>query len=217
VEHRAAEDPGALDEDRDTIRRALSGVARARGAAGLQAVAAMLGGDRGPRGARAGLDRLSTFGVLQGRTPEQIMTVLRVLLANGWIDLTPGEYPVPIITQAGWRVLTGEIPLRVRLPPARKSPPARPPRPDRDRPTTVEDALARGMDATLFAALSAHRATVARAKALPPYVVAPNRTLTEIALIRPRCMEDLALVHGMGPGRLSAYGEGLLAVMRGGG
>src|SRR5262249_32391985 len=85
--------PAALDDDRAVVRRALAGVARARGAAGLQAVAAMLAGERAPRVVRAGLDRLSTFGVLAGRTHEDVMAVLRVLLANGWIDLTPGDFP----------------------------------------------------------------------------------------------------------------------------
>ncbi len=98
MEARSIEDPAALEEDRDVIRRALAGVARARGAAGLQLVAAMLVGERGGRVARAGLDRLSTFGVLAGRAPEDAMTVLRVLLANGWIDLTPGDFPVPVLT-----------------------------------------------------------------------------------------------------------------------
>ena len=70
------------------------------------------------------------------------------------------------------------------------------------------------MDRALFDALCAHRAALARSKAVPPYVIAPNRTLTEIALLRPRCAEDLGLVHGMGPGRLAAYGEGLLSVVR---
>jgi ATP-dependent DNA helicase RecQ len=96
------------------------------------------------------------------------------------------------------------------------SPPPAPPAPTtRERPTTVEDALARGMDRALFDALSAHRAALARRKAVPVYVVAPNRTLTEIALLRPRCLEDLGMVHGMGPGRIAAYGEGLLSVVRG--
>jgi ATP-dependent DNA helicase RecQ len=54
----------------------------------------------------------------------------------------------------------------------------------------------------------------ARARAVPPYIVAPDRTLTEIALVRPHTAEDLELCHGMGPARVAAYGEGFLAVVR---
>jgi ATP-dependent DNA helicase RecQ len=70
------------------------------------------------------------------------------------------------------------------------------------------------MDRALYSALSAHRAVVARARGVPVYVVAPNRTLTEIALLKPRSVEDLAMVHGMGPGRIAAYGEGFVSVIR---
>jgi len=220
VDARADADPTALAADRDILRRALAGVARARGGAGLQAVAAMLAGERAPRVCRAGLDRLSTFGVLAGRTTDDVMTVLRVLLANGWIDLTQGDYPVPVITALGWKLLAEDLPIRVRLParsPVGSAPPPRAPRrgtPASSAPTTVAEALGRGMDRGLYDALCAHRAALARSKAVPPYVIAPNRTLTEIALLRPRSAEDLGLVHGMGPGRLAAYGEGLLAVVR---
>ncbi len=214
VDARTSADPGALDADRDVLRRALAGVARARGGAGLQAVAAMLAGERGPRVSRAGLDRLSTFGVLAGRSADDAMTVLRVLLANGWIDLTPSDYPVPVMTPLGWKLMAEDLPIRVRLP--ARSPAEPPPAPRRDTPapTTVQDALARGMDRGLYDALCTHRAALARSRSVPAYVIAPNRTLTEIALLRPRCAEDLGLVHGMGPGRLLAYGEGLLSVVR---
>ncbi len=181
VDARAEADPAALEADRDVLCRALAGVARARGAAGLQVVAAMLAGERGPRVARAGLDRLSTFGVLAGRSADDAMTVLRVLLANAWIDLTPGDYPVPVITPLGWRLLAEDLPVRVRLPPRRARDPAPAPRPRRaatPAPTTVADALARGMDRALYDALCAHRAALARSQAVPPYVIAPNRTLT---------------------------------------
>jgi hypothetical protein len=36
----------------------------------------------------------------------------------------------------------------------------------------------------------------------------------EITLVRPSSPEDLALVHGLGPARIAAYGDGLLAVVR---
>src|SRR5262249_15323440 len=111
----AALDPEALDADRDTVRRALAGVARARGTVGLAAVSAMLAGDRTARVASAGLDKLSTFGVLAGRSHAEVMCVLRALLANEWIDLSEGDFPVPRITPLGFRVALGEIAPRVRL------------------------------------------------------------------------------------------------------
>ncbi|KYG05254.1 recombinase RecQ, partial [Sorangium cellulosum] len=101
-------DPAALARDNDLVRRALAGVARAKGGAGMQAIASMLIGESNERVRRMGLDRLSTFGVLEGKRHDEAMSILRVLLANAWIDLTTGEFPVPLVTPSGWRVMRGE-------------------------------------------------------------------------------------------------------------
>jgi ATP-dependent DNA helicase RecQ len=162
---------------------------------------------------RAGLDQLSTFGVLAGRRPAEIMAVLRALLANGWIDLTDGDFPVPRITPLGWQAIRGEIPVRLRLPsvPRRERAaqaqlpvPAPAPAPAPETPGS----------SSLFEALRAHRAAIARVRAVPPYVIAPDRTLQAIAAARPRTDLELLRCHGMGPARLAAYGDGLLAVVR---
>lgn len=212
----ASSDPEATAADRDTVQRALAGVARARGAAGLGTVASMLAGEPGARLTRAGLDRLSTFGLLADRGHEGALAVLRALLANGWIDLTDGDFPVPRVTPEGRRVLRGEVEVHVHLRPAQSLAIPRAPRRARRRQAgaVVPDAVARGMDPRLFEALRAFRAALARARACPPYLIAPDRTLTEIALSRPRSVADLTHCHGMGPARIASFGEGLCAVVR---
>ncbi|WP_437878255.1 RecQ family ATP-dependent DNA helicase [Sorangium sp. So ce513] len=267
-----ASDPAALARDNDLVRRALAGVARAKGGAGMQAIASMLVGESNERVRRMGLDRLSTFGVLEKKSHDEAMSILRVLLANGWIDLTTGEFPVPLVTPAGWRVMRGEVTARVRLPlptarrrPLRRgapgpSPAARPPAataaasaPARTPPAAPASPAARAgtapaspaaaahagaappeaaaarahpradaepgveldeQDAPLFEALRAHRAALAKEKALPAYIIAHDRTLREIARIRPASLDDLALARGMGQAKISSYGEGILRVVR---
>ncbi|WP_437737036.1 RecQ family ATP-dependent DNA helicase [Sorangium sp. So ce1335] len=256
-----ASDPAALARDNDLVRRALAGVARAKGGAGMQAIASMLVGESNERVRRMGLDRLSTFGVLEKKSHDEAMSILRVLLANGWIDLTTGEFPVPLVTPSGWRVMRGEVPARVRLPlpaarrrPLRRaapgpSPAARPspataaasgraraeaaapvswaaaphagaappeaaaPLPA-SRAEAAPDADLDEQDVPLFEALRAHRAALAKEKALPAYIIAHDRTLREIARIRPVSLDDLALARGMGQAKISSYGEGILRVVR---
>ena len=48
---------------------------------------------------------------------------------------------------------------------------------------------------------------------LPPYVVASDRTLRELAKLRPRTLDELRLAHGIGPHKVQRYGAGLLAVV----
>ena len=48
---------------------------------------------------------------------------------------------------------------------------------------------------------------------MPPYVIASDRTLRELAEIRPRTLADLQLAYGIGPHKVERYGAGLLAVV----
>jgi ATP-dependent DNA helicase RecQ len=54
---------------------------------------------------------------------------------------------------------------------------------------------------------------VARAEGVPPYVVASDRTLREIASLRPRSLGELTDAHGIGPRKAERYGAGFLAVV----
>ena len=239
VEQLEEDDPEALARDADVVRRALAGVARAKGGAGLQAIAAMLRGERNERVTRMRLDRLSTFGVLAGKPQDEVMGILRALLAAGWIDLTTNEYPVPTITASGWRVMRGEVAARARLPrprlllarprartgsgPASSTAKA----PGGTAPSSAATASlnrdakaaskrpAGAADGALFDALRAHRAARARKEEVPAYVIAPDRTLAEIAARRPRSEAELAAVPGMGPARMARFGVGMLEVVLG--
>jgi ATP-dependent DNA helicase RecQ len=44
-------------------------------------------------------------------------------------------------------------------------------------------------------------------------VVASDRTLRDIALLRPRGLETLKLAHGIGPAKAERYGARFLAVV----
>jgi ATP-dependent DNA helicase RecQ len=69
-------------------------------------------------------------------------------------------------------------------------------------------------DLALFEALRVHRLELASAEGFPPYVVASDRTLREIASHRPMDHDALLGMHGIGPSKAERYGEGLLAIVR---
>jgi ATP-dependent DNA helicase RecQ len=204
------------------VRMALSAVARARGRAGVVAIADMLRGVDDERTRRFGFTTLSTFGLLRERTAPWILDLLRGLLAAGWIDLTPTEHPVPHLTPPGAEVMRAKGPVRFALP-ANVSPRSargraqatgRPAAPGRSQASA---ASADALDPTArarFERLRAHRAQVARTRGVPAYVVAFDRTLLEMATRPPRSRDELLAVHGMGPARVDAYGEGFLEVLR---
>ncbi len=82
-----------------------------------------------------------------------------------------------------------------------------------DPPAQTRRPAAGGSDDPFFAALKQWRTGRARADAVPPYVVAPNDTLTAIADVRPRTAAGLRRVKGMGDARIEKYGDEILAVV----
>ena len=68
-------------------------------------------------------------------------------------------------------------------------------------------------DQPLFEALRAWRAAEAKAQHVPPYVIFHDRTLVEIATVRPGSRAALAQIGGVGEGKLERYGDGVLAVV----
>jgi len=65
----------------------------------------------------------------------------------------------------------------------------------------------------LFEALRRHRLDVARREGIAPFIVASDRTLRDIARIRPRTLDELQLAHGIGEQKAARYGTGLLEVV----
>ncbi len=202
------EESAVSEETTLVVRKALSGVARADRRAGIVAIAEMLRGVDSEKTRRFGFTSLSTFGLLKDRSEAWVVALLRAMLAAGWIDLTPTEHPVPFVTKAGGAVMRAESPARISLPAEpRPAGRRRERRSSREAPDLDERAK------PLFERLRAHRAEVARARGVPAYVVALDRTLVEMASLRPTTQDELLGIHGMGPARAEQYGEGFLRVL----
>jgi len=195
------------------VRKALSGVARVHRRFGLGVAVKLLRGQDDPRLARSGLSQLKTFGVLKEHDDDWLTKLLRRCVTAGWVDFTPGDRPMLVLTPAGRLVMQGERPARLVLPPRRiggSSLPASPRRPTHqpDAEETLDD------DAqALFESLRKFRLEQARAAGVPPYVVASDRTLRAMAVARPRGMPELLAVHGIGPAKAEQYGAGFLAIV----
>ena len=199
------------------VRKALSGVARVHDRFGLQTVVKLVRGEPDERLERAGLTRVPTHGNLKEHPAAWILTLLRRCVSAGWVSFSGRERPVVVLTDEGRAVMKGERPVRLLLPPAGPrvaSGPAaeRSREPGRRRPSREAAELDTAALA-LFEALRRHRLTVARAEGLAPFIVASDRTLRDIATLRPRTLAELEMAHGVGPHKAGRYGAGLLRVV----
>ena len=84
------------------VRKALAGVARNQGRAGLTAVSEMLHGTDNERLRRLGLTELTTHGLLEDHPKAWVLALLRRLITAGLVDLTTSEFPIPYLT-GPWR------------------------------------------------------------------------------------------------------------------
>ena len=62
-------------------------------------------------------------------------------------------------------------------------------------------------DQSLLAALKATRMTLAKAQNVPPYVIFHDKTLYEMAAVKPANFDELARLHGMGEKKMERYGR----------
>jgi ATP-dependent DNA helicase RecQ len=213
---------GLADEEASlVVRKCLSAVARLRGRFGLGAAVALLRGVADPRLARSGLDRTPTYGCLRERREEWLTRALRRCVTAGWVDFEGGERPVVVLTEEGGAVMRGDRPVRLLLPEERSGGSRRPSNREERAAASAQSREALAPDAldaqatALFDRLRSHRLELARDEGVPPYVIASDRTLRHIALLRPRDDGELARAHGIGPAKLERYGSGFLTIVNG--
>ncbi|MFP5355083.1 MAG: RecQ family ATP-dependent DNA helicase [Gemmatimonadota bacterium] len=215
----ALDEPRAIDAEETAIavRKALSAVARTHCRFGLQAAVKLLAGLPDSRLERSGLHETRTFGALRGKSEEWITALLRRCVTAGWVDFTGGDRPMVALTAAGKGILFGTGPVRLLLPsdaPARGRERGRGGAAPRAKGQRPDASALSADDAALFQALRARRLELARAEHVPPYVVASDRTLHEIAELRPRSLSDLEGIYGIGAAKAARYGDAFIDVVR---
>jgi ATP-dependent DNA helicase RecQ len=207
-------DPDEADaiEVATVVRKALSAVARVHRRFGLQAAVKLLAGLPDPRLERSGLQATKTFGALRGKRDEWLTALLRRCVTAGWVDFTTGDRPLVLLTPAGKSVLFADGPVRLLLPPERSGA-ARAPGSRSSARRAPEVTTASPEDARLFDALRSRRLELARAAKVPPYVVASDRTLHDLAEQKPSVPGELGSVYGIGPAKAAKYGADWLEVI----
>jgi ATP-dependent DNA helicase RecQ len=212
----AEPDEADTGETSIVVRKALSAVARTHRRFGLTVAVKLLAGTPDPRLDRSGLASTKTFGALEGKTEEWLLALLRRLVTAGWVDFTSGERPMVLLTPAGKAVLFDQSPVRLILPPDGRKSRGRTASKSKGRPSPAREDLDQ-VDSGLFDALRARRLELARRDKVPPYVIASDRTLRELASAKPATIAQLQRIFGIGPTKAERYGEEWLVVLGGGG
>jgi len=152
---------------------------------------------------------LSTYGIGTDLDTNTWRSVFRQLVVAGLLEVDAEGHGGLRLGAAARPVLKGERQVLMREEPARRT--GRSSGGDRPSQSTLH---VDSYDRPLFDALRAWRAGLAREQNVPAYVIFHDRTLRDIAQLRPATISELARVGGVGGGKLARYGQDVLDVIR---
>jgi ATP-dependent DNA helicase RecQ len=204
---------GETEEVEDALtvaQKIVSCVYRVRESFGVAHVVSILRGEDTEKMRERGHDQLSTYGLLKGQTKQDVREWIYQLIAQGFLAQSEGEYPVLRMGARARDVLRGFAEVRLRQPAVRKK--------DRDAAATprfrgVE--MDAAYDRALFDALRVWRRGEAQERGVPPYVIFSDRTLRELARVRPTNRYELREIYGIGDAKLEAFGDAVIGVITG--
>jgi len=189
----------------EAVQKALSAALRSGEYFGAGHLIDILTGTATDKVCDRGHDRLPTFGVGGDMPRAAWQGVLRQMTGHDLLRPDPERHGALRVTEKAHPVLRGEAPVTLR----RDSP-------GRTAWRPAARALVSDEDAPLLSALKAKRRALAEAAKMPAYIVFTDRTLIEMAESRPRTLDDMALINGVGARKLEQYGHAFLEVINGG-
>jgi len=157
---------------------------------------------------RFGHQRLPTFGVGKELDKKQWSSVIRQLVAAGYLTSDLEGYGSLKLSGNARAVLKGEVKLQFRKDPEKKR--AKKPASPRGK----GDGLAGEVDERLWEALRQCRRELAEEQGVPPFMIFHDRTLEEMGRLKPQDESALLQVSGVGARKLENYGERFLSVIR---
>ena len=167
---------------------------------GLSVAADVLKGNESEMVEKWRLANNDYFGSMAGLSLAKIKDILRYLILRGYIDQTADRYPTVNVSDRGERLMSEGAKVMMRV---KKN--------EKTAPTTA--APMPPADRGLLAELKALRLSIAKEERLPAYFIFTDATLNEMAARKPRTLQEMSQIKGVGSRKLSAYGEKFLRLI----
>jgi len=208
-------------EEVTMLRQALSGIARMstkhadgswEGRYGKGRIIQMLVGSKSKEIVDAGLDQLSTYGLLKHVGTHALHPLFAELEKLGLIETSAGEYPIVSLTSNGIRAMKGGQGIKLRWP-SMQAPSSKP---TKGKTAQNEELAARelGFDDALFEKLKRHRATLAESEGVPAFMIFSNQTLEFMTRLKPKTIEAGLKIRGVGEKKAKEYLPDFIQVIK---
>ena len=189
--------PGASD----VARQVLSCIRGLGAAFGIGHVTDVLRGAKVEKITRFGHDSLAEYGALKQHDKAAVRNVLFQLVDLGYLDRSEGDRPVLRLTPSAGPVLSQSEEVNLRQPLAAPT-------------AAAETDQWEGVDRDLFERLRDLRRSLAEERSVPAYVVFGDATLRELARRRPKHVNALRNIRGIGDKKREDLGEVFVAAIR---
>ncbi len=187
-----------------TAQKILSCVARVDQRFGVRHVVEVLLGADTDMIRRWRHQELSTHGLMKGTPRNALTNMVYQLVDQGLLARSADEWPTLQLNEASLAVMRGErevLLVRPKTEPVRK--------------TDVEDASWEGVDRGLFEHLRGVRRELAEERSVPAYVIFGDKSLRDMARLRPGSDEAFCRVRGVGERKLADLGARFTAEITG--
>ncbi|MEM6938975.1 MAG: DNA helicase RecQ [Pseudomonadota bacterium] len=196
--------PAEVFDGTTAVRKALSAILRTEEWFGAGHLIDILLGVETDKVRARGHAALPTFGVGTEYDRRQWQAVFRQMMGRDLIRPDPDRHGALRMTDAARPLLRGEATISLRRDSIKAE--ARPP---------AVKAMVSEEDAPLLSALKAKRRALAEAAKVPAYIIFTDRSLIEMAEMRPKTLDQMAQISGVGAKKLETYGAQFLAVITG--
>ena len=169
---------------------------------GAAMITDILRGSKAEKITTRGMDRLSTYGIMQDVPSHRIRQIINRLILDGCIRVD-GEYSVLVLTNKAKGILTGGEKLVMKLPKTAR----------RKRSQQVGDAIY-SLDSELFGRLKVLRSKLAAEAHVPAYIIFSDSTLRDICVKRPVNETELLDCAGIGRSKSERYGKAITAAVK---
>lgn len=187
------DDDCELQEITIEAQKILSCVIRMKERFGISLIADVLKGSQNKKVLKYGFDKLSTHGLLSNLKVKEITALINYLLAEQYLTLSGGQFPVVKLTRKAAPVLKSQEKVYRKV---RKRKEAAAP------------------DSHLFEQLRTLRKEISQRENIPPYVIFHDSTLREMAEVCPTDQVSMMAIKGMGETKFARYGHLFLKVIQ---
>ncbi|WP_160689710.1 DNA helicase RecQ [Clostridium sp. C2-6-12] len=182
------------DELKDFTRESqmiLSTVFRTKQQYGISVLVDILKGFKGPKIIQNHLDKITTYGIMKEYEGAFIKDLIKNLLNEGYVDLKEGTYSMLKLNNRSMKVLKSEETVVFKIL-------------DKAEPILNQE---------LFEALKKWRKEKAYKERIKPYIIFSDTSLIAISNSKPKTLDQLLEIRGVGTKKIEAYGNELLNII----